>query len=262
MKFKNLTKASDFFRCPFPRRKERFIALDCATTEAEKADRGESNAKDSRTRMVAPKKNSEARIRARNEAKILKAAVDLFSRKGFDGTRIAEISQASGLPKANVYYYFETKEAIYATLIERLLAGWDRALDHIDPSREPEDALRDYIRAKMDYSRQNLVDSRFFANEMLRGGRFLSRKQKKHMQNITKEKAAVIDGWIKAGKLAPIDPNHLFMTIWASTQFYADFATVAAVTLCKSRLTARDYEDAYDNIVTLILNGCLKPASK
>ncbi len=261
MKFRNLTETSDFFYKPFPLRKEGFIALDCDTAEAEKADRGEINAGDNGTTMVAPKKNSEARIRARNEAKILKAAVDLFSRKGFDGTRIAEISQASGLPKANVYYYFETKEAIYATLIERLLAGWDEALGHIDPAREPEEALRDYIRAKMDYSRKHLVDSRFFANEMLRGGRFLSRKQKKHMQKITKEKAAVIEGWIRDGKMAPVDPNHLFMTIWASTQFYADFATVAAVTLCKNRLTARDYEEAYDNIVTLVLNGCLKPAT-
>ncbi|MGO4841980.1 TetR family transcriptional regulator, partial [Rhizobiaceae sp. 2RAB30] len=41
------------------------------------------------------RKNPEERIRARNEAKILKAAVELFSRKGFDGTRIAEIAEAS-----------------------------------------------------------------------------------------------------------------------------------------------------------------------
>ena len=79
---------------------------------------------------------SEERIRARNEKKILKTAVQLFSRKGFDGTRIAEIAELSGLPKANVYYYFSTKEAIYTTLIESLLAGWDRALEHITADRD------------------------------------------------------------------------------------------------------------------------------
>ena len=122
--------------------------------------------------MLTANNGSEARIRARNKAKILKAAVELFSLKGYEGTRIAEISKASGLPKANIYYYFETKEAIYATLIDSLFAGWDKALEHIDAAREPEEAIRDYIRAKLDYSRKHLVESRFFANEMLRGGRF------------------------------------------------------------------------------------------
>jgi len=211
--------------------------------------------------MLTANNGSEARIRARNKAKILKAAVELFSLKGYEGTRIAEISKASGLPKANIYYYFETKEAIYATLIDSLFAGWDKALEHIDAAREPEEAIRDYIRAKLDYSRKHLVESRFFANEMLRGGRFLSRSQKKHMQEITKERTAVIDGWIRQGKMAPVDPNHFFIMIWASTQFYADFSTVAAVTLGKSKLSRTDYESAYQAIVDLILRGCLPDPS-
>ncbi len=204
---------------------------------------------------------SEERIRARNEKRILKTAVQLFSRKGFDGTRIAEIAELSGLPKANVYYYFSTKEAIYTTLIESLLAGWDRALEHITADREPRDALADYVRAKLDYSRKHVDESRFFASEMLRGGQFLTRRQRRHMREISREHATVIEGWIAAGKMAPVDPHHFLIMLWATTQFYADFAEVAAVTIGKSRLSGTDFEAARETVVEVVLNGCL-PVSK
>ncbi|WP_187969700.1 TetR/AcrR family transcriptional regulator [Aquibium microcysteis] len=199
----------------------------------------------------------EERIRARNEARILKAAVELFARKGFDGTRIAEIAEASGLPKANVYYYFETKESIYGVLIERLLQGWDQALEHIRADREPSEAIAGYIAAKLDYSRRHPTQSRFFANEMMRGGGFLSRAQRRHMQDITRERVEVVEDWIRQGKLRPLAAKHFFIMLWASTQFYADFAEVAAMTLEKPKLRPADYVEARDTIVKLILDGCL-----
>jgi TetR/AcrR family transcriptional regulator len=207
------------------------------------------------------RKSPEERIRARNEAKILKAAVELFARKGLDGTRIAEIAEASELPKANVYYYFDTKEAIYEILIERLLQGWDKALEQIRPDREPREALMAYIAAKLDYSRKRATESRFFANEILRGGKFLSRAHRRHMQDVTIERVRVLEEWIRQGKLRPVEPNHFFMMLWASTQFYADFAEVAAMTLGKAKLTSRDYTAARDTIAAVILAGCLPPGS-
>ncbi|BCH23922.1 TetR/AcrR family transcriptional regulator [Mesorhizobium sp. L-8-3] len=203
------------------------------------------------------RKNPEERIRARNEAKILKAAVELFSRKGFDGTRIAEIAEASELPKANVYYYFSTKEEIYTRLIESVLEGWDKALEHIRSDSEPREALTAYVTAKLDYSRQHAAESRFFANEMMRGGTFLTRKQKQHMQEITRDRAAVVEGWIRSGKMAPIDPRHFFILLWSATQFYGDFEAIAAPVLDKSRLTKADFAEAADTITRTILAGCL-----
>jgi TetR/AcrR family transcriptional regulator len=206
---------------------------------------------------TSKRKSPEERIRARNEAKILKAAVELFARKGYEGTRVAEIAEASELPKANVYYYFETKEAIYGTLIERLLKGWDKALKHIRLDREPSEAIAAYIAAKLDYSRKHATESRFFANEILRGGRFLSRAQRRHIQEVTRERVEVVEEWMRQGKLRPVDTKHFFIMLWASTQFYADFAEVAAMTLDKAKLASTDYTSARDTIVKVILAGCL-----
>ena len=198
----------------------------------------------------------ETRIRARNEAKILHAAVGLFAAKGYDGTRFKDIAERSGLPKANVYYYFPTKERIYTALIEQVIDGWDQAFEHIVPEREPREAIEAYVQAKLEYSRRHEAESRFFANEILRGARFLTRRHRRHMQEVTRERAQVVKEWVRRKKMAPVDPPHFFMMLWSATQFYADFGSLAADTLGKRRLTRRDFADAARTITTVVLDGC------
>ncbi len=203
-------------------------------------------------------KPPEARIRARNEAKILKAAVNLFATKGFDGTHIKEIALLSGLPKTNVYYYFPSKEKIYITLIERLIDRWDQAFEHIVVEREPREAIAAYVRAKIDYSRQNSVESRFFASEVLRGGNFLTKRHRSHMREVTENRAHVVEEWIRQKKIAPINVRHFFILLWSSTEFYADFEFIAADALQKKSLLKADYNDAAETIIQIVLNGIIR----
>jgi AcrR family transcriptional regulator len=199
---------------------------------------------------------ADRRIRARNTRRILEAAVGVFAERGFDGASIAEIAQRCGLPKANVYYYFAGKEAIYGTLIADLIAEWDRALDELRPEREPADALAAYIRAKLDFSRRHAAQSRLFANEVVHGGRFLGRASRAHMQAVTVEKAAVFEAWARAGKMDPVHPRHLFILLWGATQFYADFEVMARTALESRRLAADDFEKAAEAITRVVLKGC------
>ena len=207
-------------------------------------------------RAGAGERAPEARIRARNEERILRAAVGLFVAKSFHGTQVKEIAEKSGLPKTNVYYYFPTKERIYTALIERLIAGWDRAFEHIVPERAPRDAIAAYIRAKLDYSRRHAAESRFFANEILRGAQFLERRQRRHIRDVTRQRAHVVEEWIRRGQLAPVDPRHFFVMLWSATQFYADFAILAADVLEKQRLARKDFEAAADTMIRVMLDGC------
>lgn len=52
--------------------------------------------------------------------RILNASIKLFSEKGYDGTRVNEISEAAQVNKALIYYYFKSKEAILENLLETL----------------------------------------------------------------------------------------------------------------------------------------------
>jgi TetR/AcrR family transcriptional regulator len=56
--------------------------------------------------------------------------------------------------------------------------------------------------------------------------------------------------------MAPVDPIHLFFTIWAATQTYADFDVQVSAVLGRKTLTAKDHARATEHAVSLILRGC------
>ncbi|MBZ9790010.1 TetR family transcriptional regulator C-terminal domain-containing protein [Rhizobium sp. 3T7] len=202
------------------------------------------------------------KIRARNVRLILDVATDVFSRKGFDGTRIAEIAELAELPKANIYYYFSSKEEIYSAIISRLITGWDDALSNINADRAPADALRDYVRAKLDYTRDNPRESRLFANEIIQGARFLSEKDRAHMRAATDRHVAVLEQWMKDGRMTAVDPRHFFIMLWGATQFYSDFEPLACDALKAQKMSAKDYDMAAETIVRTILGGVIPPAPR
>ncbi|MEQ8696412.1 MAG: TetR/AcrR family transcriptional regulator [Bauldia litoralis] len=200
--------------------------------------------------------NTTTRISARNRKTILDAAIKVFTEKGFDGASIAEIAAASKLPKANIYYYFGTKEAIYRTLIADVLGEWNNALGQLTVERDPAEAIAGYIRAKLDFTRRHAAQSRMFANEAVHGGRFLSRTDRAKMQAITHEKMRVFEAWMDAGRMDRLDPVHLFVMLWSSTQYYADFDVLTRNALAASRITGDDYERAAETITHIMLKGC------
>jgi len=51
--------------------------------------------------------------------RLVEAARDLFHRRGYGETSLADIARESGVPVGNVYYYFKTKEDIAAAVIEQ-----------------------------------------------------------------------------------------------------------------------------------------------
>jgi TetR/AcrR family transcriptional regulator len=210
------------------------------------------------SRMAKASKKSagtERLIRARNKKAVLDAAIGVFTRKGYEGASIAEIASLAGLPKANVYYYFKSKKAIYTTIIADLIDAWDAALAHLSPERDPADALTEYIHAKLEFSRKHPEQSKMFANEAVHGGRFLTRGDRAHMQAITVKKANVFRTWAKAGRMDPVHPMHFFIMLWAATQFYADFEVLACNALGKRRLTRAEYDIAAETLKGIFLKG-------
>ena len=55
---------------------------------------------------------------------IIRIAMDLFSRKGFDGTTTREIAWAAGVSEAIIFRHFVTKEELYAAIIDYIIRGY------------------------------------------------------------------------------------------------------------------------------------------
>ena len=186
-----------------------------------------------RSRAVSAKKKA-----------ILSAALDTFSQFGFHGTRLEQIAELAGVSKTNLLYYFPSKEALYIAVLRQILDIWLAPLKAFREDFAPLAAIKEYIRLKLEVSRDYPQASRLFCMEMLAGAPLLM-----------DEKSALIAGWVKSGKLAPIDPQHLIFMIWASTQHYADFAPqVEAVT----GATLRDevfFNQTVENVQRIIIEG-------
>ncbi len=58
--------------------------------------------------------------------KILDAAEDLFSRRGFAGIGMREVADAVGLGKSSLFHHFSTKAELYAAVVGRILDDIDR----------------------------------------------------------------------------------------------------------------------------------------
>jgi len=168
-----------------------------------------------------PKKPS--RIQQRNRRRILNAALEVFSAEGYRGATLDQIATEAGLSKPNILYYFEGKEAIHVTLLNQLMAAWLDPLREVDPQGDPLEELMRYVRRKLEMSRAFPRESRLFANEILQGAPRMGPHLESGLKPLFDEKAALIQTWIDAGRLAPVDPRHLIVSIWATTQHYADF---------------------------------------
>ena len=76
--------------------------------------------------------------------KILAKALELFSQKGYEGTNINELMESVGLVKSAMYRHFESKEEIWNTLLDRLIAYYENQFgspEHLPPVPESLDEL-------------------------------------------------------------------------------------------------------------------------
>lgn len=205
--------------------------------------------------MVAEPKGK-GRIRLANEADILQAAEQVFARAGYAGATMAEIAERAGIPKSNLHYYFGTKREIYRAVLTHILALWLAPTDSIREDNDPGAALSDYIEAKMRLTATHPDASRVFANEVLHGATEIGDILRGELRALVARKAAVIERWIADGRMAPVDPRHLFFTIWAATQTYADFEAQVCAVLDVGQLDAPQIGAATRHLKTLLLRGC------
>jgi TetR/AcrR family transcriptional regulator len=202
------------------------------------------------------------RIQTQKRQIILDAALDVFSQHGFRGATIDQIAEAAGMSKPNLLYYFRSKEEMFTTLIERLLETWLAPLRELDDIGDPITELRSYIRRKLEMARDYPRESRLFANEILQGAPRIAGLLEDQLKPLVDEKAALLKGWMRAGKIARTDPWHLIFSIWATTQHYADFDVQVRTVLGPDRGGEGRFDDAARYLEQLFLDGLRPHPSK
>lgn len=187
--------------------------------------------------------------------KILQAALDLFSRHGVLGTSIEQIAELADVSKTNLLYYFSSKEQLYIDVITELLDVWLKPLQDFNEEQDPIEAIKNYIKIKLELSRDNPAESRLFCMEIVQGAPLLLNELKSPLHDLIEAKVKVIKGWIAAEKLAPIDPYHLIFSIWSTTQHYADFRVQVEAIVDNNLDDPKFFASTLESIQNIILNG-------
>jgi AcrR family transcriptional regulator len=102
----------------------------------------------------------------RRLSEILTHATDVFDEKGYEGASMRDLSRASGMSLAGLYYYFESKEKLlyliqrhtFTTILERLRRRLDGVID-------PEARIRVFILNHLEYFLANQKAMKVLSHE-------------------------------------------------------------------------------------------------
>ena len=93
--------------------------------------------------MAGTKASTAAEARDQDRQKtILRAAVEVFARKGYHGCRIADVAREAGVAYGLVYHYFKNKEELLQLVFE---AGWGGFMSRIRDAAEASAPLEQKI---------------------------------------------------------------------------------------------------------------------
>ena len=94
--------------------------------------------------MAGTKASTAAEARDEDRRKtILRAAVEVFARKGYHGCRIADVAREAGVAYGLVYHYFKNKEELLQLVFE---TGWGGFMSRIRDAAEASAPLEQKIR--------------------------------------------------------------------------------------------------------------------
>ncbi len=102
----------------------------------------------------------------RRLAEILTHATEVFCKRGYEGASMRDLSRASGMSLAGLYYYFESKERLlfliqkhtFSTIVQRLKARLEGVSD-------PEKQIRIFILNHLEYFLANPASMKVLSHE-------------------------------------------------------------------------------------------------
>ncbi|WP_443147031.1 TetR/AcrR family transcriptional regulator [Paenibacillus sp. HWE-109] len=117
--------------------------------------------------------NDEEEKMTEKQIKIVQAAVEIFSQKGFAGSSTSEIAQKAGVAEGTIFRHYKTKKelllSIVAPIMTKLIApfavkDFTKVLDAEYPSMEP--YLRAIIVNRMEFARKHFAVLKIFLHEI------------------------------------------------------------------------------------------------
>jgi len=102
--------------------------------------------------------------------RILDAAEDLFAEKGYSATSLGDVADRVGIRSPSLYSHFKNKEALYAAVLERLLADFSAPLVELDSGPVTNERVFQWLETIVRQHHSNPNLARLLQHAALSGG--------------------------------------------------------------------------------------------
>ena len=147
--------------------------------------------------------------------RILAAALEMFSKNGYAGTNIRELSASLGLVKSGVYKHYESKEAIWNALLDQMIAYYGEhfgSSEHLPPVPDSLEALTRLTMQMVNitvHDEKIIMTRKVLTLEQYRDARACELATKHFLTGLTEMFTHIFTGMMEKGLLRKDDPEML-----------------------------------------------------
>lgn len=145
--------------------------------------------------------------------RILAAALELFSKNGYAGTNIRELTASLGLVKSGVYKHFESKEAIWNAVLDQMIAYYGEHFGFTENLPPVPDSLEELVQMTMRMVNYTVHDEKIVMTrkvltiEQFRDERARELATKHFLTGLTDMFTYIFAGMMEKGLLGRDDPR-------------------------------------------------------
>ncbi|WP_129783918.1 TetR/AcrR family transcriptional regulator [Promicromonospora panici] len=156
---------------------------------------------------------------------VLRTAIDVFNRRGFDATSISDLAAELGVTKSAVYHHFSSKEALLSAALDEALEGLSSAVEAAATASDGEpSAVR--LRATVEAAVRILVAHLPAVTLLLRvrGNSDVERSAVERRRHIDERLATLVRQAADEGDLrADVDPDVISRLIFGMVNSLVDW---------------------------------------
>ena len=147
--------------------------------------------------------------------RILAAALEMFSRKGYDGTNIRELTASLGIVKSAMYKHFSGKEEIWNTLLDEMIAYYEERFgspEHLPQAPDSTEGLVAMTMRMADFTIHDekvVMTRKLLSIEQFRDERARDLATKHFLTGLTDMFTRIFAGMMEKGLLRRDDPAML-----------------------------------------------------
>lgn len=152
--------------------------------------------------------------------KLLQAATEVFSEVGFAGARVDEIARRAKANKAMIYYHFQSKDALYQTVLVRLLSGVQAEMERARMLPDPRERILALYRSLARAFADRPALPPIMLRELLAGGRHMKQETARLLATIIETIRSTIAEGVTSGAFRPVNPLLLHFSAVGTLMFF------------------------------------------